>query len=153
MASFKIVPYLPEHGEEIITFGMNDKLMEIDASFTDNRIDIALPGLSYSLFVDNNIVCAGGIYPIWDGVAEGWVLSSKRIFDYKIKSASAIKQRLDLLCINNKIKRLQTSVKEDFTTGVRFAQWLGLEKEGLMKHYGPDGTNYWRMAKIYEFSR
>ena len=67
MASFKIVPYLPEHGEEIITFGMNDKLMEIDASFTDNRIDIALPGLSYSLFVDNNIVCAGGIWICYTG--------------------------------------------------------------------------------------
>jgi hypothetical protein len=57
---------------------------------------------------------------------------------------------LDYLCINNKIIRLQTAVKEEFLTGVRFAQWLGLEKEGLMKFYGLDQTNYWRMAKYYE---
>ena len=150
MANFEIVPYQKAHGDEIYAFGMNDKLMEIDASFTENRIDIAVPGLSYTLLFNNHPVLSGGIYPLWDGVAEGWVLSSKRVFDYKIKSASAIKKRLDLLCTNNKIWRLQTSVKEDFKTGIRFAEWLGLKKEGLMTMYGPDKTNYYRMAKIYK---
>ena len=153
MANYKIIPYLKEHGDEIYAFGMNDKLMEIDASFTDNRLDTAIPGLSYTLLVDNNIILAGGIIPIWNGVAEGWVMSSKRVFDHKIRAASAVKKRLDYLCINNKIRRLQTSVKEEFLTGVRFAEWLGLQKEGLMKYYGLDQTNYWRMAKYYEFHR
>jgi len=98
-------------------------------------------------------VLCGGITPLWDGVAEGWVIASKRIYDHKIKSVSAIKKRLDLLCTNNNIWRLQTSVKEDFKTGIRFAEWLGLKKEGLMLMYGPDKTNYYRMAKIYECIR
>ena len=150
MAKFEIVPYEKRHGDEIVAFGMNDKLMEIDASFTENRIDIAVPGLSYTLLCDNQPILGGGIYPLWDGVAEGWVISSKRVFDYKIKSAASVKKRLDLLCTNNKIWRLQTSVKEDFKTGIRFAEWLGLKKEGLMTMYGPDKTNYYRMAKIYK---
>jgi len=153
MANFKIVPYETKHGDELITFGMNDKLMDIDASFSENRIDIAIPGLSYSLLVNNNPVLCGGIYPLWNGVAEGWVMSSKKVHDYKIKSAAAVKKRLDLLCTNNKIWRLQTAVKEEFKTGVRFAEWLGLKNEGLMEKYGPDKTNYYRMAKIYEFHR
>ena len=150
MANFKIIPYQKEHGDEIYAFGMNDKLMEIDASFTENRLDTAIIGLSYTLLFNNNPVIAGGIIPIWSGVCEGWVMSSSRVFDHKIKAASAIKKRLDYLCINNNIRRLQTCVKEEFTTGVRFAEWLGLEKEGLMRKYGLDGTNYWRMAKIYK---
>ena len=153
MANYKIIPYLKEHGDEIYAFGMNDKLMEIDASFTENRLDTAIIGLSYTLLADNNIILAGGIIPIWDGVAEGWVMSSKRVFDHKIRAASAVKKRLDYLCINNKIFRLQTAVKEEFLIGVRFAEWLGLQKEGLMKYYGLDQTNYWRMAKYYEFHR
>ena len=55
--------------------------------------------------------------------------------------------------LNNNIRRLQTAVKEEFLTGVRFAEWLGLQKEGLMKYYGLDQTNYWRMPKYYEFHR
>ncbi len=153
MANFKIVPYEIDHGDEIIEFGMNDKLMEIDASYTNNRLDMAIPGLSFTLMLDATPIVSGGIVPMWEGVAEGWVLSSKHIFDYKIKAASSVKKRLDYLCINNKITRLQTAVKEEFYMGVRFAQWLGLEKEGLMKFYGLDKTNYWRMAKYYECIR
>ena len=137
----------------MVEFGMNDKLMDIDASFKENRIDIVVPGMSFTLFVDDNPILAGGIVPLWNGVAEGWVMASKEVHNYKIKSASAFKGRLDLLCRNNDILRLQTAVKEEFKTGVRFAEWLGLKNEGLMTMYGPDQTNYYRMAKIYEFSR
>ena len=153
MANFKVIPYETKHGDEIIEFGMNDKLMEIDASYTNNRLDMAIPGLSFTLMLNETPIVSGGIIPIWIGVAEGWVLSSKHIFDYKIKAASSVKKRLDYLCTNNKIIRLQTAVKEKFFVGIRFAEWLGLEKEGLMKYYGLDGTNYWRMAKYYEFHR
>ena len=53
------------------------------------------------------------------------------------------------MCKKNKIKRLQTSVKADFKLGVRFATWLGLEIEGLKKSYGPDGSDYYQLGKIY----
>ena len=153
MVKYEITSFDKSHVDEILTFGMNDKLLENDASSEEGRIDIGIPGLSFTLWADNNIVLCGGITPMWDGVAEGWVIASKRIYDHKIKSVSAIKKRLDLLCTNNNIWRLQTSVKEDFKVGVRFAEWLGLKKEGLMLKYGPDKTNYYRMAKIYECDR
>jgi|TARA_R110000787_G_scaffold89050_2_gene188629 hypothetical protein len=153
MANFNIVPYKVEHGDHIIEFGMNHKLMEIDASYTKNRIDAEYPGLAFTLLKDNEPIISGGLYPMWEGVAEGWALASKQIFENKIKAASTVKKRLDVLCINNKITRLQTSVKEEFKLGMRFAEWLGLESEGLMKQYGPDGSNYYRMAKIYELYR
>jgi len=153
MVKYEITSFDKSHVDEILTFGMNDKLLENDASSEEGRIDIGIPGLSFTLWADNNIVLCGGITPMWDGVAEGWVIASKRIYDHKIKSVSAIKKRLDLLCTNNKIWRLQTSVKEDFKIGVRFAEWLGLKKEGLMRMYGPDKSNYYRMAKIYELHR
>ena len=153
MVNYKIIPYDRSHTDEILTFGMNEELLEDDQKNKESRIDYGLPGLSFTLLADNNIVLCGGITPLWDGVAEGWVIASKRIYDHKIKSVSAIKKRLDLLCINNKIWRVQTSVKEDFKVGVRFAEWLGLEKEGLMRMYGPDKTNYIRMAKFYELHR
>ena len=114
MVKYKIIPYDKSHVDDILVFGINDKLLEADAHDEENRIDIAVPGLSFTLLADNRIVLSGGIHPLWDGVAEGWVISSQRIYSHKIKSATAIRQRLDLLCQNNKIWRLQTSVKEEF---------------------------------------
>ena len=57
---------------------------------------------------------------------------------------------MDLLCVNNKIWRLQTAVKADFKIGIRFAEFLEYRKEGLMVGYGPDKTDYYLMARIYK---
>ena len=148
--NYRIVPYKTQHGDEMIEFGLNDKLMDIDASFKENRIDFAMAGLAFTL-LDNNVpICSGGIIPTWMGNAQGWVLSSKRIFRNKIKAARLIKERTDLLCANNKIWRLQTAVKADFKIGIRFAEFLGFNNEGLMVGYGPDKTDYYLMARIYK---
>ena len=148
--NFKIVSYKREHGDEMIEFGLNDKLMDIDASFKENRIDFAMAGLAFTLLDDNVPICSGGIIPTWLGNAQGWVISSKRIFRNKIKASRLIKERTDLLCANNKIWRLQTAVKADFKIGIRFAEFLGFNKEGLMVGYGPDKTDYYLMARIYK---
>jgi len=150
MDNYKIIPYQADHAVNIINNGMNDPLMDIDASYFENSINVVTPGLSFTLTYNDLPIVAGGIYPLWPGTAEGWALSSKEIFKHKFKSAALIKRRMDMLCINNKFWRLQTTVKAHFKLGIRFAEWLGLEKEGLMKQYGPDGTDYYRMAKIYK---
>ena len=148
--NFEIVPYKTQHGDEMIEFGLNDKLMDIDASFTENRIDFALAGLSFTLLHNNNPLCSGGIVPLWNGVAEGWSIASKRISTNKIKSSRLIKKRMDILCAANRIWRVQTAVKANFKTGLRFAEFLEYKKEGLMVGYGPDKTDYYLMARIYK---
>ena len=148
--NFKVVPYETRHGDEMIEFCLNDKLMDSDATFKENRIDFAMAGLAYTLLDDNVPVCSGGIIPTWLGNAQGWAISSKRIFKNKMKAARLIKKRMDLLCVNNKIWRLQTAVKADFKIGIRFAEFLGFNKEGLMVGYGPDKTDYYLMARIYK---
>ena len=148
--NYRIVPYNTQHGDEMIEFGLNDKLMDIDASFKENRIDFAMAGLAFTLLDDNKPICSGGIIPSWLGNAQGWVISSKRIFKNKIRAARLIRERTDLLCANNKIWRLQTAVKADFKIGIRFAEFLEYKKEGLMVGYGPDKTDYYLMARIYK---
>ena len=150
MDSCIVKEFKQQDADQIVSYGMNDKLMEVDANFKENRICLADKGNAYTLFVKDKPIVAGGIFILWKGVAEGWVLANRNIYDVKFLAAKEIKKRTDLLCKKNKINRLQTSVKADFKTGVRFANWLGLETEGLMKKYGPDGSDYLRMAKIYK---
>ena len=149
MAS-ELKPFLPEHADKIISFGMNSKLMEIDASFEDNRIcNYSTKGNAYTMFMNGKPVFAIGIVILWDGVAEGWVIASQNIFEMKFLAAKTMKELTDDMCKKNKIKRLQTSVKADFKLGLRFATWLGLEIEGLKKSYGPDGSDFYQLGKIY----
>ena len=65
MDKFEIVPYEIQHGNDMIEFGLNDKLMDYDASFEENRIDFATPGLSYTLLYNSKPVVSGGVCPLW----------------------------------------------------------------------------------------
>ena len=147
--NYLIVPYRKEHGDQIINEGLNYELLKIDASYEELRIDHSRPGMSFTLLGDGTPIVCGGIIPLWNGVCEGWIIGGKRIFQAKIKAARLIKKRTDLLCLNNNVSRLQTAVKAGFKEGYRFAKFLGLQDEGIMKKYGPDGSDYYRMAKIY----
>ncbi len=147
--NYLIVPYRKEHGDQIINEGLNYELLKIDSSYEELRIDHSRPGMSFTLLGDGTPIVCGGIIPLWNGVCEGWIIGGKRIFQAKIKAARLIKKRTDLLCLNNNVSRLQTAVKAGFKEGYRFAKFLGLQDEGLMKKYGPDGSDYYRMAKIY----
>jgi hypothetical protein len=147
--NYLIVPYRQEHGDQIVKEGLNYELLKIDASYEELRLDHSRPGMSFTLLGDGHPIVCGGIIPLWSGVCEGWIIGGKRIFQIKFKATRLIKKRTDLLCLNNNIRRLQTSVKAGFKEGYRFAKFLGLQDEGLMKKYGPDGSDYYRMAKIY----
>ena len=53
--------------------------------------------------------------------------------------------------LEHRLVRLQTAVRTDWPQAQRFAQFFGLENEGLMKKYGPDGTDYFRYSRVYEW--
>ena len=149
MDNYQIVPYQKEHGDLMIQNGLNDKLMDLDASYEENRIDLTVSGMAFTLLCNSEPIVSGGIYPLWNGVCEGWVISSKKIFSIKTRAARLIRKRTDLLCANNNVWRLQTTVKANFKIGLRFAEFLGFKNEGLMRGYGPDKSDYYRMAKVY----
>ena len=75
-------------------------------------------------------------------------MATKKINNYPITFAKVIKQRTDMMLKNNFIRRLQTSVKADCLVAIKFAKFLGLKEEGLMKSYGPDGSDFYRFARI-----
>ena len=147
----KLKPFKKSDADKIVSFGMNHKLMEIDAGFEENRIcNYSQPGNAYTMWVDDKPVFSFGMVILWKGVAEGWVMASQNIFDVKFLAAKTITSMMINHCKKNKIKRLQTSVKAEFKQGIRFATWLGMEIEGLKKNYGPDGSDYYQLARIFK---
>jgi hypothetical protein len=147
----KLKPFKRSDVDKIVSYGMNHKLMEIDAGYKDNRIcNYSTPGNAFTMFMDDKPVFAIGLVVLWKGVAEGWVMASQNIFEMKFLAAKSMKIITEELCKKNKIKRLQTSVKSEFKQGVRFATWLGMEVEGLKKQYGPDGSDYYQLARIFK---
>ena len=133
---------------------MNHMLTQKDASFIikDNNkecMDLEQEHLAFTGLINDKVIAAAGMKRIWGNVAEGWFIAKNDVWNYPITIAKAVKQNIDYLATSNNIKRLQTAVRADFGIGIRFAKWLGFTNEGLMKSYGFDGSDHYRMSRIY----
>ena len=148
MSDVVIVPFENKHAEQILDQGLNSDLLELKPEHRKYAYFLKEVGMSFTGLVNNKPIAAGGVFHLWDGVAEGWVLATKDIYKYPVFCAKHIKQRTEIILQANKIKRLQTSVKANCDMALRFAKWLGLKEEGLMKNYGPDGSDFIRFARI-----
>ena len=148
-----IVPYTKEHGDFILSCQMNHNILERDRKFIEDGKNLLEPNLSFTGLIGKKPIFAAGMKMIWGKVAEGWVIATSDVWDHPLSVAKAIKKDFARIAKQNDITRVQTAIRADFIKGKRFAEWLGLKKEGLMLKYGPDKTNYYRMAKIYEFHR
>jgi len=144
-----IVPYTAEHGRFILSQQMNHKLMDKDAQFDGDAINLVQDHLAFTGMVNDKPIFAAGMKMIWGQVAEGWVIATQDVWNHPLAVAKAIKKDFAKVATKYNIKRVQTAVRKDFDKGIRFAKWLGLENEGLMKHYGFDGSDQYRYARIF----
>jgi len=144
-----IVPYTRSHGTYILSQQMNHVLMDRDAQFEGETMELEQQGLAFTGLVNDEPIFAAGMKPIWKGVAEGWVLATAKVWDHPLLVARAIKKDFARVAREHDIERVQTAIRKDFKQGQRFAEWLGLENEGLMKKFGFDGTDQYRYARIF----
>ena len=148
MSNIEIVQFENKHAEQILDIGLNSELLELKPEHRKYAYYLESVGMSFTGLINGKPIAAGGVFHLWDGVAEGWVLATKEIYKYPVFCAKHIKKRTEMLIKNNNIKRLQTSVKADCEMAIRFAKWLGLKPEGVMKSYGPAGEDFIRFARI-----
>jgi len=144
-----IVPYTKEHGQFILSCQMNHKVLEADRKYMEDSKNLVEQNLAFTGLVNNNPIFAAGMKIIWGQVAEGWVIATNEMWKYPIGVAKAIKKDFANVARQHNIKRVQTAIRKDFKQGLRFAEWLGLENEGLMKSYGFDGSDQYRYARIF----
>ena len=144
-----IVPYKGEHGIYIMKQQMNHVLMDKDMEFDGDAMNLEQDNLAFTGLINDKPIFAAGMKLIWNGVAEGWVLATKEVLNHPLLVAKAIKKDFARIAKENNINRVQTAVRENYTTGLKFAKWLGLEQEGLMRKFGFDGSDQYMYARIF----
>ena len=144
-----IVKYKGEHGQYIMKQQMNHMLMDKDMEFEGDANNLVQDNLAFTGMINGKPIFAAGMKLIWNGVAEGWVLATKEVWDHPLLVARAIKKDFARIAKENNINRVQSAIRADYTTGLKFAKWLGLEEEGLMKKFGFDGSDQYMYARLF----
>ena len=147
-----IIPYTKEHGQFILSCQMNHKVLEADRHYINVEGDaknLEQNDLAFTGMVRSKPIFAAGMKMVWGRVAEGWVIATQDVWNYPLSVAKAIRKDFARVAREHNIERVQTAIRKDFKQGQRFAEWLGLENEGLMKKFGFDGTDQYRYARIF----
>jgi len=147
-----IVPYTAQHGQFILSQQMNHIVLEADKHYINvdgNAKNLEQDNLAFTGVVNNNPIFAAGMKMVWGQVAEGWVIATSDMWKYPLGVAKAIKKDFAKVAKENNITRVQSAIRKDFTEGQRFAEWLGLEREGLMRKWGFDGSDQYMYARLF----
>lgn len=141
--ALSFVPFLPEHLRRAELAGTR-----YAARLADPRVaaSLPMPGLSWSGFAGDVLVGCAGIVPIWPGRAQAWAV----LADVPRRCWPAVTAHVHLICAEaHRLgwARLETTVIDGFAAGQRWAEKCGFDAEGLMRGYGPDGTDHWLYAR------
>ena len=85
---------------------------------------------------------------MWFGAGEAWVLVSPECLGKPASFARYAKKLFDSILQDTELRRVQASIHVDDDRAYRFAEWLGFENEGVMRKYGVEGDDYYRMARV-----
>jgi len=147
-----IVPYTAEHGKFILSQQMNHKVLEADRHYINvdgDAKNLVQDHLAFTGIVNDKPIFAAGMKMVWGQVAEGWVIATSEMWKHPLSVAKAIKKDFARVAKENNITRVQSAIRKDFSEGQRFAEWLGLEKEGLMRKWGFDGSDQYMYARLF----
>jgi len=104
--------------------------------------------VAFTLEDEGTVLAVGGVHVMWFGAGEAWVLVSPDCLDVPSSFARYAKRQFDSILQETELRRVQASIHVDDQRAYRFAQWLGFEDEGIMRKYGADGGDYYRMARV-----
>jgi len=147
-----IVPYTAQHGKFILSQQMNHKVLEADKHYINvdgDAKNLVQDHLAFTGIINDKPIFAAGMKMVWGQVAEGWVIATNEMWKYPLSIAKAIKKDFARVAKENNIIRVQSAIRKDFKEGQRFAEWLGLEKEGLMRKWGFDGSDQYMYARLF----
>lgn len=109
---------------------------------------------AFTILFEDKIVGVGGVSIAWQGVGEFWLMLTadcKREGIYGIIAFEAIKNKVDELIEEHKLRRSQCTVRVDLPKARKMVEALGFKLEGLMKKYCPDGCDVWLYSRITEW--
>lgn len=144
-----MVDYKPEHIESILDGDMSKMARKSFGMAEDIAHGLVAPGLAFTGLIDGYVIASAGIKPLWPGVGEAWIVASDNMPKKKLSVIKLIKENFDKMIQDNNFIRVQAGVRSDWLEAKRFAEFLGFEHEGIMRKYGPDGQDYFRMARVF----
>lgn len=132
----KIVDYHPDHLEKIELKSCHKA--EVPKTVLTEAVTI---------LKDDKPLAIIGAFAFIVGTYHIWGLVSEDVGKYPISFHKSCKSLLRFFESQYSPRRLQIDVRVDCPENAYWAELLGFEREGVMKNYGLDNSDYWLMSR------
>lgn len=143
------LPFHPSHLSRLEV----DRVAEAEFMSLDNlkhrAEEVAEAKIAWTVFHDLNPALCFGITPYWPGMAEAWMIPSQYALDRGLRLTRGARRFFDTIGPVLDLRRLQIVVCVDREKAVSWAEFLQFQREGLMRKYGPEGSDYYMYARTY----
>jgi hypothetical protein len=110
----------------------------------------ATNGSALTALVDGVPTVCWGEIPLWNGVSEFWMLGSHRLNDAPLSVSRGAMRYFNRIAVEKKLHRLQITVDMRNDVALKWAKWLKFRPEGVLRRYGPDGSDHMMFARTPE---
>lgn len=143
-----IIDFEANHARLILQGGVHDERIRPSESVDKFVEGMVYPDWAFTGVDKGRVIACAGIFPIWEGVAEAWFLGSQHMYDFDIQITRALVKGLPEWMEKYNLHRVQANVREDWPKARRWAKFLGMEEEGIMRSYTPDKHDFIRFARV-----
>ena len=140
-----IVPFMREHLDKF-TINQPDLQGHDDSELRHRIITQCAGGGGISVVQRGKVLGIFGSSTIWHGLDEAWFLVDEAVRRYGIAMTKVAKKWIALKFQKDKLNRLQITVRCDDVRAYKWAKCLGFQKDGVMRRFGPDGSDFFLMS-------
>ena len=109
---------------------------------------IPLDGCAIAMHEGGRCIGAYGVIEMWPGVARAWSLFSEVLIEEHPRLLG-LHAHKDLRKADGLgLRRIEATTDVNSEESWKFLEWLGFEREALMRKYGPSGEDMYLYARV-----
>lgn len=144
-----LIPFEIEHLEQINMRPMDHDMFNMFGGDPE-VFKICEKGYGATYTRDGKIIACGGVYPLWEGVGQCWMIASNNYKEHGLNVGRYMRLAIDTAQKQFGFKRVQGTTRADHGDAIDFLEWAGFKREGLLKNYGYNGKDHIMYARIAE---
>ena len=145
----RIIPFHISHLDRIELNDHDNKVLSQFPDYREYMIAFTEYGVAYTAVGDDIFYAMFGVFPLWRGVAEAWLMPSRHINRKTIAMHRASLRFFEHYAHKNSLVRLQFTVHSHNSRAVTWAERCYFNREGILKNYGPDGLDHFMYARYF----
>ena len=137
-----VLPFDPEHVRAMV---VQERQIAVVSHVTPEYLAaLKQAGPAVTVEADGEPICCGGVATTGFGMGMLWAFVSAQAAHRLVRIDRVARRLLEVA----DLRRIEATTEQDFRQGCRWLELLGFQSEGIMRKYGPDGSDHVRYALV-----